>query len=123
MEDFGRKLDNVCNAILVGMDRESSYLYAGLTPDEIAKVSVDVEFQGHLDTLKSGLEYSLLQGMHEVARKQMGRGRSEAQQWLLEKLYPRYSMRNVEQQASVNFIFPDGSVDQSVVVVEPESND
>lgn len=85
------KKDKIYNALIIGMTLEDAYVYAGLTPDEVVAVSDDMFLQAQWRQQQKELEVSLLNNMKSVADKQVKLGKSDATEWLLEHLYPRYS--------------------------------
>ncbi len=84
------KEDRIYNALLVGMSLDDAYIYAGLTPQEIAYVSEDPVHQSKWARLYKEFEYGLLDNMSEIARKQVKIGKESATTWLLEKMFPRF---------------------------------
>lgn len=87
------KEDKVHNALLVGMSLEDAYLFAGLSPAEIALDAEDEESQLRWQRINKELEFTLLSNMQRVSSKQIAMGKSDATQWQLEKFFPRYSAK------------------------------
>lgn len=85
------KKDRIYNALIIGMTLEDAYVYAGLTPDEMVAVGEDIFLQSQWKQLTKELEVSLLTNMKVVADKQVKLGKSDATEWMLEHLFPRYS--------------------------------
>lgn len=85
------KKDLIYNALLVGMDLASAYVFAGLTEAEIALVSEDDELQSGWARQSKVYEYELLEKMSEVIDKQVHMGKETAITWMLEHTNPRYS--------------------------------
>lgn len=85
------KKDKIYNALLVGMALEDAYIYAGLTPQEITEVTEDDRAQAEWRQLIKGFEFGLLGRMNEISQKQSRMGKEQATEWMLEKLFPRYS--------------------------------
>ena len=85
------KLDNIENALLVGMTQADAFIYAGLTADEIDEAQHDEELQRIFNKYNKDLEFGLLKRMNEIAERQVRMGKEGATAWQLEHLYPRYS--------------------------------
>lgn len=85
------KEDSIYNALVIGMALEDAYIYAGLTSSEIASVTEDDELQAKWRQLIKGHEFNLLSRMNEISAKQARMGKEAATEWMLEKMYPRYS--------------------------------
>lgn len=85
-----KKLDKVYNALVVGMAIDDAYIYAGLTPDEIAEVSVSTSLQAKWSEVQKSHEFFLLGKLGEVIEKQARLGKENAITWSLEHMYARY---------------------------------
>lgn len=85
-----RKLDKVYNALVVGMAIDDAYIYAGLTPDEIAEVSVSTQLQARWAEVAKSHEFFLLGKLGEIVEKQTRMGKEGAVTWALEHMYARY---------------------------------
>jgi putative heme degradation protein len=85
-----KKLDKVYNALVVGMAIDDAYIYAGLTPDEIAEVSVSTQLQARWSEVQKSHEFFLLGKLGEVIEKQARMGKENAITWSLEHMYARY---------------------------------
>lgn len=84
------KLDKVYNALVVGMAIDDAYIYAGLTPDEIAEVSVSTQLQQRWSEVQKSHEFFLLGKLGDVIDKQARMGKEGAVTWALEHMYARY---------------------------------
>lgn len=84
------KLDKVYNALVVGMAIDDAYIYAGLTPDEIAEVSVSTQLQARWSEVQKSHEFFLLRKLGDVIEKQARMGKEGAVTWALEHMYARY---------------------------------
>lgn len=82
--------DLIYNALIIGMDLADAYVYAGLTPTQIAAVAEDADLQAEWARYKKQHEFSLLTKLSEVMEKQKHMGKEGAVTWALEHMYPRY---------------------------------
>lgn len=96
--------DDIFNALIVGMAPEDAFLFAKLTPDEIAWIVDDAEIQAWIQQTNKSLEFNLLQQMANGAKMQIANGKTDGTQWLLEHLFPRYSAKAAPDVGTVNFI-------------------
>lgn len=85
------KKDKIYNALLIGMALEDSYIYAGLSADEITYVSEDDALQSEWRQLTKAFEFDLLHQINDISKKQAKMGKEAATTWMLEKMFPRYS--------------------------------
>ena len=88
------KEDAVYNALAVGMTLDDAYLYARLTPEELVAVTDSPSHQAKFAQYNKQTEFALLDRMRHASITQTALGKSEATQWLLEHLYPRYSSKS-----------------------------
>lgn len=100
-----RKKDMIYNALLVGMSLEDAYIYAGLTEDEIVAVSENDALQMEYRRLTKNFEFSLLEQLGNIARKQEKLGKESATTWMLEHMFPRYAGKPQEEGKIVNISF------------------
>lgn len=98
------KKDQIYNALIIGMSPEDAYLYAQLSAEEMIFVTEDDEMSAWVQKTQKQLEYSLLSDMREGARKQISNGRTDATQWLLEKLFTRYSQKAQPNMGTINLV-------------------
>lgn len=96
--------DDIFNALIVGMTPEDAFLFAKLTPEEIVWCAEDVDMQAWIKHTTKHLEFNLLSDMKKGAQIQISNGKTEATQWLLEHLYPRYSAKASAEAGTINFI-------------------
>lgn len=96
--------DDIYNALLVGMALEDAMLFAKLSPDEMLWLQEDEKEQKWAHQLQKQLEFNLLSSMRDGAEKQISVGRTDATQWLLEHLYPRYSAKAAQGSGAINFV-------------------
>lgn len=87
------KQDKIYNALLVGMSIDDAYIYAGLTPEEIADATEDTDLQYKWHRLSKEYEFGLLDKLSQVIDKQSRMGKEAALTWMLEKINPRYSSK------------------------------
>jgi len=99
------KLDQIHNALIIGMSLEDAYCYAGLSPDEIVELSEDTVQQQLFAQKIRTLEYTLLDNMRIGALRQLAMGDTRATQWLLEHIYPRYTKNASVDQVPINISF------------------
>lgn len=85
------KLDNIYNALVVGMSLDDAYIFAELTPAELVEAKESEELQARWTSLLKNFEYGLLKKLNAVIDKQANMGREQAITWLLEKTNARYS--------------------------------
>lgn len=114
------KEDMVHNALLVGMDLDDAYLYAGLSPTEIALDKEDDINQHRWQRVKKELEFSLLSDMRRVSSKQIAQGRSDALTWQLEKFFPRYSSKPQPNTGTINLILSKEDASDITEVFRPQ---
>jgi hypothetical protein len=96
--------DDIFNALIVGMAPEDAFLFAKLTPDEISWLQEDEAKQAWIANTQKQLEFNLLTKMHDGMEKQISVGRTDATQWMLEHLYPRYSAKAAPDAGTINFV-------------------
>ena len=99
------KEDKIHNALIIGMDIESAYIYAGLTASEIEAITEDDEHQRKYRSIIKGFEFGLLTRMNEVSLKQTKMGREQATTWMLEHMFPRYSGKPQNEGGEVHLHF------------------
>ena len=111
--------DAIVNALLIGMVREDAFVYAGLSPQQIADIAEDEEWQMRLRKLEKEHEYDLLSRLKNIMTKQERAGKEGAVTWALEHMYPRYSNKPQEEgkQIIINFADSDPADDKEVVEV------
>jgi len=115
------KKDKIYNACIVGMSPTDAYVYARLTPEEISELDSDPEYQRELGGIYREVEYNLLDNMRRAAVFQVGVGKHDATAWLLERLYPRYNIKNVQDTTGTIRIVMEGDKDDNgpnVTIVE-----
>ena len=120
------KLDNINNALIIGMALDDAYIYAGLSEAEILEVSQDNELQAAFHQITKRFEYSLLNDMVGIAKKQARMGRESATTWMLEKMFPRYSGKPQADNGEVHLHFHDvdpASLDTVEIFHPKEVND
>lgn len=96
------KKDRIYNALLVGMALDDAYIYAGLTSEEIVRVSEDDVLQAEWRRLTKSFEFGLLNQLNDISKKQAKMGREGATTWMLEKMYPRYSGKPQGDVGTIN---------------------
>lgn len=111
--------DNIYNALVVGMAPEDAYIYAKLSPHDIVFCTEDEEFQAWIAQTQKHLEFSLLTDMKRGAEHQLSVGKTDATQWLLERLYPRYAAKAVPNTGTINFILGKEDTSDIETVVKP----
>lgn len=109
------KEDAIFNALIVGMSLEDSYLYAGCSPQEILFDKEDEESQMKWRRTQKQLEFTLLNNMREVSRRQIAQGKQEATTWLLEKLYPRYAAKTPPELGTISLVMNNKQEDEDAV--------
>lgn len=111
--------DAISNALLIGMAREDAFVYAGLSPQQIADIAEDEEWQSRLRKLEKEHEYDLLARLKSIITKQERAGKEGAVTWALEHMYPRYSNKPQEEgkQIIINFADNDPADDKEVVEI------
>lgn len=100
-----KKEDDIYNALTIGMALEDAFVYAGLTPDEIERVSEDAEWQRKWRQVTKQFEYHLLSDLRDIADKQVRMGKEGAVTWMLEKMFPRYSGKPQAEGGEVHLHF------------------
>lgn len=85
------KKDLIFNALLVGMNLQDAYIYAGCTEREILEFSENAELQLEWQMISKKTEYGLLEKLQTVIDKQVNRGSESALTWFLQRLNPRYT--------------------------------
>ena len=114
------KKDKIYNALIIGMALEDAYIYAGLTPDEIKRVSEDDVLQAEWRSIIKSFEFSLLTRLDEVSKKQSRMGKEAATTWMLEKMFPRYSGKPQGDVGTINInITPQADDDDCVEIHTP----
>lgn len=97
--------DSIFNALVVGMSLDDAYIFAGLTPAQIAQVTEDDELQARWAQIKKQHEYGLLMSLGTIIDKQSRAGKEGAVTWALEHMYPtRYANKNVGDGKTVNIV-------------------
>jgi len=96
--------DDIFNALIIGMTPEDAYIFAKLSAEEIVWCSEDEDTQNWIRQTQKQLEYNLLNQMKDGAQKQISVGKTDATQWLLEHLYPRYSAKASPDVGTINFV-------------------
>lgn len=99
------KIDNILNALMVGMALEDAYVFASLTPTEITEAADNEEYQALFASTAKNYEYGLLSKLNAVIDKQKNMGKEGAVTWALEHMYPRYTNKNPGdgQPITINF--------------------
>lgn len=105
------KKDKIYNALLIGMALDDAYIYAGLSEDEIVRVTEDDALQRQWRQLSKSFEFSLLDQLNDISKKQAKMGKEAATTWMLEKMFPRYSGK------------PQGDVGTININIKSEAND
>ena len=100
-----KQIDDIDNALLIGMDVSDAYVYAGLTPAVIASLAEDEEWQAHIARRRKQHEFSLLSKLDKVQDKQVHMGRESAITWALEHMYPRYANKAQDTAKIVSITF------------------
>lgn len=118
------KRDSITNALIVGMSLSDAYIYAGLTPAEIADISEDDTYQHEFSVMIKQHEYGLLQRLNTVMSKQEKVGKEGAVTWALEHMYPqRYANKSAGEGKTVNVVFntaqPRADGSEAPVFVDP----
>lgn len=114
------KRDKIYNALIIGMALEDAYIYAGLTPTEIERVSNDDTLQAEWRSIIKSFEFSLLTRLDEVSKKQARMGKEAATTWMLEKMFPRYSGKPQGDVGTINInITPQTDDDDCVEIHTP----
>jgi hypothetical protein len=109
--------DSIFNALTVGMSLSDAYIYAGLSPEQIAFIQDDTEHQRKYAQMNKAREYSLLHRMDEISIKQSKMGKETATAWLLEKTYPRYSNKPQNDLPDIHINIPQSAFDPSTVSI------
>lgn len=103
--------DLIYNALVVGMSLDDAYVFAGLSPDQIQRVSDDPDMQAEFAKVIRQHEFGLLSKLNDVIEKQRNMGKEGAVTWALEHMYPqRYANKNQGDGKTVNIVL-DGHKD------------
>lgn len=99
------KIDNIENALMIGMALDDAYVFASLTPTEISFVTENEEYQARFASLAKQYEYGLLTKLNAIMDKQKNVGKEGAVTWALEHMFPRYTNKNPGdgQPITINF--------------------
>lgn len=117
------KKDKIYNALIIGMALEDAYIYAGLTQDEIKRVSEDDVLQAEWRSIIKSFEFTLLTRLDEVSKKQARMGKEAATTWMLEKMFPRYSGKPQGDVGTINInITPQADDDDCVEIHTPRTD-
>lgn len=110
--------DLIFNALLIGMDLNDAYIYAGLTPSEITSVTTDDVRQAKYHQLIKEREYSLLSRLDRISQKQEKMGKESATTWMLEHMYPRYSSKGQTESIdlTLNLVDSDPAHEDNVLI-------
>jgi hypothetical protein len=100
--------DQIYNGLIVGMSPEDCFLFAGLSAETINWIADDDEIQMWIHQTQKLLEYNLLQNMHKGSEIQISNGKTEGTQWLLERLYSRYSQKATPDTGTINLVLKRG---------------
>lgn len=107
------------DALLIGMALDDAYIFAGLSPADIAAVSEDEELQASFAKTAKTFEYDLLTRLNKVVEKQSLVGNDHAITWTLEHMYPnRYANKTQGDGKTVNIVLngnKDPATDTEVV--------
>ena len=112
--------DAIYNALLVGMTLKDAYVFAGLSPSQIASVEEDEQSQLKWHQLIKQHEYSLLTDLNSIVDKQKKMGKEGAVTWTLEHMYPaRYANKSAGDGKTVNIVFGQGQSATQPVYADP----
>jgi len=115
--------DDIFNALIVGMQPEDAYLFAKLDIETINWIADDEQTQAWIKHVQKQLEYNLLTDMKNGAQRQIAVGKTDATQWLLEHLYPRYSAKAAPDTGTINLILKRGEDTSDIESVVGEAID
>lgn len=110
------KMDLIYNASLVGMTLSDSFVYAGLTEDEIYEATTSPYYTSLFSKYSRELEFHLLNNVKRIADDRD----LSANTWMLEHLYPRYSQKGVIEGKDIRILtnFSDPKKEDTVEVHE-----
>lgn len=94
------KIDNIFNALLVGMTTNDAFLYAGLNEDELYEATTSPHYVRTFQQYSKQLEFHLLSNVKRIADDK----ELNANTWLLEHLYPRYSQKGQVDGAEIRLV-------------------
>lgn len=116
--------DAIFNALLIGMALDDAYIYAGLSPEEIERVSEDDALQREWAIIRKRHEFSLLSRLDKIIDKQVHMGKEGATTWALEHMYPRYvnKAQDGTKIVSISFGEKDPATEDTVEIHTDENN-
>jgi hypothetical protein len=112
-----RTIEAIINALNVGMAPEDAFIYAGLTPEELVLATESEHYQAKWRQCSKQLEYSLLDNVRVASLREVAAGRSDSTRWMLERLFTRYSAKQVGTEQTPIHLHMDTVIPQSVMTV------